>query len=172
MAIGGLILPGRASGRRSAVLAAMTLAGAFALPGADAAAQGGPPAWRVECTGDGKTLECRAMQLIVRERQIVMQVAVRYVPESKTAAMTIVLPLGLNLTEPVLIKVDNGQPEKQPIQTCDASGCLVTMTASDRLLAAMRSGGDLKITVQDASKKPIEMSLSLLGFGIAYDKTK
>jgi invasion protein IalB len=172
MAIGGLILPGRASGRRSAVLAAMALAGAIALPGADAAAQGGSPAWRVECTGDGKTLECRAMQLIVRERQLVMQVAVRYVPESKTAAMMILLPLGLNLTEPVLIKVDNGQPEKQPIQTCDASGCQVTMTASDRLLAAMRSGSELKITVQDASKKPIEMSLSLLGFGIAYDKTK
>ena len=46
------------------------------------------------------------------------------------------------------------------------------MTASDRFLAAMRTGTDLKITVQDASKKPIEMSLPLLGFGVAYDKTK
>jgi invasion protein IalB len=46
------------------------------------------------------------------------------------------------------------------------------MTANDKLLAAMRTGADLKLTVQDASKKPIEMSLPLLGFGIAYDKTK
>ena len=36
----------------------------------------------------------------------------------------------------------------------------------------MRIGSDLKITVQDASKKPIELSMPLLGFGIAYDKTK
>jgi invasion protein IalB len=36
----------------------------------------------------------------------------------------------------------------------------------------MRTGTDLKLTVQDANKKPIEMSLPLLGFGIAYDKTK
>ena len=38
--------------------------------------------------------------------------------------------------------------------------------------AAMRTGIDFKLTVQDANKKPIEMSLPLLGFGIAYDKTK
>src|SRR5215469_1601848 len=55
------------------LLAAVALVGALApLP---ASAQGGPAAWRVECTGDGKTLECRAIQLIVRDRQLLMQVA-------------------------------------------------------------------------------------------------
>jgi invasion protein IalB len=152
------------------LVAAVALAGALAP--LEAGAQGGPTAWRVECTGDGKTLECRAIQLIVRDRQLLMQVAVRYDPGPKAATMSILLPLGLNLTEPVQIKVDNGPPERQPIQTCDASGCLVTMTANDKLITAMRSGAELKITVQDASKKPIEMALPLLGFGIAYDKTK
>ncbi|HEY4403410.1 MAG TPA: invasion associated locus B family protein, partial [Xanthobacteraceae bacterium] len=133
-----------------------------------------PAAWRVECTGDGKSLECRAIQQIFQmpSRQLVASVAVRFAPELKTGSMSILLPLGLNLTEPVLIKVDNGAPERQPIQTCNNAGCLVTMTATDKLLAAMRTGTDLKLTVQDASKKPIEMSLPLLGFGIAYDKTK
>ena len=42
----------------------------------------------------------------------------------------------------------------------------------DKLIAAMRTGTDLKITVQDANKKPIEMSLPLLGFGVAFDKAK
>ena len=36
----------------------------------------------------------------------------------------------------------------------------------------MRSGHDLKITVQDANKKPVDMSLPLLGFGLAFDKAK
>jgi invasion protein IalB len=36
----------------------------------------------------------------------------------------------------------------------------------------MRGGTDLKIIVQDANKKPIEMSLPLLGFGLAFDKAK
>jgi invasion protein IalB len=167
MGIGGLSWQ---RAMRRSLVAAVALAGAFApLP---ASAQGGPTPWRVECTGDGKTLECRAIQLIARERQLLVQVAVRYVPETKAASMFILLPFGLNLTEPVQIKVDNGMPERQPIQTCDASGCQLTMTASDKLLTAMRSGTELKITVQDASKKPVEMSLPLLGFGIAYDKTK
>jgi invasion protein IalB len=133
-----------------------------------------PAAWRVECTGDGKSLECRAIQQIFQlpSRQLIASVAVRFAPELKAGSMSILLPLGLNLTEPVLIKVDNGAPERQPIQTCNNAGCLVTMTATDKLLAAMRTGTDLKLTVQDASKKPIEMSLPLLGFGIAYDKTK
>jgi invasion protein IalB len=170
MGIGGSILPGRASGQR--MLAAVALAGVLAVPDGEAAAQGAPPAWRVECAGDGKTLECLAVQTLFRDRQIVIQVTVRYVAETKAAAMAILLPLGLNLTEPVLIKVDSGQPEKQPIQTCDAGGCRVSMTASDKLLAAMRTGNELKVTVQDASKKPVDISLPLLGFGIAYDKTK
>jgi invasion protein IalB len=133
-----------------------------------------PAAWRVECTGDGKSLECRAIQQIFQRdtRQLVASVAVRFAPELKAGSMSILLPLGLNLTEPVAIKVDNGAPERQPIQTCNNSGCLVTFTATDKLLTTMRAGTDLKLTVQDANKKPIEMSLPLLGFGIAYDKTK
>jgi invasion protein IalB len=158
--------------------ASMMLAGAIILMQAgQLRAQGGPEtpgAWRVECTGDGKTLECRAIQQIFQlpSRQLIASVAVRYVPETKGATMSLLLPLGLNLTEPVLIKVDNGPPERQPIQTCNNAGCLVTMATNDKFLAAMRTGADLKLTVQDASKKPIEMSLPLLGFGIAYDKTK
>lgn len=157
---------------------ALAMAGAIALASpallAAQAQEQAPAAWRVECTGDGKTLECRAIQQIFQRdtRQLVMSVAVRYAPESKGGQMSILLPLGLNLTEPVSIKVDNNPPEKQQIQTCNNAGCLVTMTANDKLLASMRAGADLKITIQDQSKKPIELSLPLLGFGIAYDKTK
>jgi invasion protein IalB len=160
----------------------MAVAGAIILilmPAGTLSAQapeGGPAAWRVECTGDGKSLECRAIQQIFQiqnnTRQLVASVAVRYTPEAKAGVMSILLPLGLNLTEAVAIKVDNGPPERQPIQTCNNAGCVVTMTMNDKILAAMRTGSDLKITVQDASKKPIELSMPLLGFGIAYDKTK
>ena len=92
--------------------------------------------------------------------------------DPKVGLVTIQLPLGLNLTEPILIKVDNGQPERQPIQTCTNIGCFVVFTASDKLVTAMRGGTDLKLTVYDTNKKPIEISLPLLGFGLAFDKAK
>jgi invasion protein IalB len=131
-------------------------------------------AWRVECTGDGKTLDCRAVQqLFQREtRQLLVAILARKASDPKGAQLTIQLPLGLNLTEPVLVKVDNGQPERQSIQTCTNIGCFVSMTANDKFVSAMRSGHDIKITVQDANKKPIEMVLPLLGFGIAFDKAR
>jgi invasion protein IalB len=46
------------------------------------------------------------------------------------------------------------------------------MTLPDKFVAAMRTGSELTITVQDANKKPIDMGLPLLGFGIAFDKAK
>jgi invasion protein IalB len=131
-------------------------------------------AWRVECSGDGKALECRAVQQVFQRetRQLVLSAVVRPAPDAKTGAMLLTLPLGLNLTEPVTIKVDNGAAERQPIQTCTNVGCFVTLTLTDKMLAAMRSGSELKITVQDVNKKPIDMGLPLLGFGLAFDKAK
>ena len=173
------VVPAKPSvARGRGIVASLALAGVSAtlMPAGTLSAQAPetPAAWRVECTGDGRSLECRAIQQIFQRdtRQLVASVAVRFAPELKAGSMSLLLPLGLNLTEPVAIKVDNGAPERQPIQTCNNSGCLVTFTANDKLLAAMRTGTDLKLTVQDANKKPIEMSLPLLGFGIAYDKTK
>src|SRR5215510_2457579 len=160
----------RARGQATMMLLAMLIAG----PGAGEVAAQDVAAWRVECTGDGKTLDCRAVQqLFQREtRQLVLSVAVRKAADPKAALMAIQMPLGLNLTEPILIKVDAGQPERQPIQTCTNTGCFASMTAPERLVNAMRTGKELKITFQDASKNPIEMSVPLLGFGIAFDKAR
>ena len=153
-------------------LAVLTAAAAHSAP-----AQAPEPsvaAWRVECSGDGKALECRAVQQVFQRetRQLVLSAVVRPAPDAKTGAMLLTLPLGLNLTEPVTVKVDNGAAERQPIQTCTNVGCFISMTLNDKFLASLRSGKDLKITVQDSSKKPLELSLPLLGFGLAYDKVK
>lgn len=142
-----------------------------------AQAQDGVAAWRVECTGDGKMLDCRAVQQLFQRipnqgDRLLVAVLVRRPHDAKAAQIAIQLPLGLNLTEAIQIKVDNGPAESQSIQTCTNVGCFISMTLNDKFLASMRSGKDLKITVQDASKKPVELSLPLLGFGLAYDKVK
>jgi invasion protein IalB len=159
-----------------AAMAATVLIAAVAANEAPAqqAPESPPAAWRVECSGDGKTLDCRAVQQVFHResRQLLVSAAVRPAADGKSGAMVMTLPLGLNLTEPVSVKVDNGAPERGPIQTCTNVGCFVAMTLPDKFVAAMRTGSDLKITVQDANKKPVEMSLPLLGFGLAFDKAK
>ena len=138
-------------------------------PSQDAGVQSG---WRVECSGDGKTLDCRAVQQMINrdEKQLVVQLVARINPETKAPALGLQLPLGINLAEPIQIKVDNGTAEKYPVQTCTAAGCFVTFPLKDPLLASMRTGTTLRITVLDTNKRPITIDAPLLGFGLAYDK--
>src|SRR5262245_64272552 len=76
-----------------------------------------------------------AQQVFHREtRQLVASALVRPAADGKTGAMVITLPLGLNLTEPVLVKVDNGTAERQSIQTCTNVGCFVAMTLTDKFI--------------------------------------
>jgi invasion protein IalB len=163
--------------RRRWLLATLAATGIAVVACAAAQAQD-VAAWRVECTGDGKILDCRAVQQLFQRipnqgDRLLAAVLVRRPPDPKAAAqMTMQLPLGLNLTEAVQVRVDGGPPERQPIQTCTNIGCFVSMSINEKLLAAMRFGKDLKDIVQDPNKKPVEMSLPLLGFGLAYDKVK
>jgi invasion protein IalB len=148
-------------------LAAMTLGNPSQAQDAVAAA------WRMECTGDGKILDCRAVQqLFNRESgKLLITVLVRR-PDPKTTQMTVQIPLGLNLTEPIQMKVDDSPPERLPIQTCTTIGCFGSTPINEKQLAAMRGGTALKITVHDSNRKPIEVPLPLLGFGLAYDKLR
>jgi invasion protein IalB len=131
-------------------------------------------AWRVECGGDGKVLDCRALlQIVNREdNQTVALLTMRLPPNSKTLTMLIQLPLGISLVEPVQLWVDGGPVEKQSVQTCTAVGCFVGMPLNDKFLASMRSGTILKLTFQDTNRRPITIDVPLRGVGLAVDKIK
>ncbi len=141
----------------------------FATPAM--AQEAAPAAWRVECAGDGKTLECRAVQQLVAQenKQLVIQLAARLGPD-KTPVLGLQLPLGINLAEPIQLKVDAGKEERHQVQTCTNAGCLLSLPLKDPLLASMRAGAVLKVTVFDANKRAIAINVPLLGFGLAFDK--
>ena len=140
-----------------------------------ALAQADPPpaAWRVECAGDGKSLDGRAIQQMINrdDKQLIAQLSAR-VTADKSAVLLIQLPLGIGLTEPVQLKVDNGTAERYPVQTCTNVGCIVSVPLKEPLMATMRSGTLLKISIQDTNKRTINIDVPLLGFGLAFDKAK
>jgi invasion protein IalB len=160
--------------RRLANIGAAILAASFGVPSTVRAQDAASAAWRVECTGDGKILDCRALQQIVNrdDKRLLAQLTVRLPSDSKTPVMMLQLPLGLNLSEPVQFKVDNGTVEKQQVQTCTTTGCFVGMQLNDKFLASMRGGTLLKIALQDSNKQPIALDVPLLGFSLALDKAK
>ncbi|MBY0317961.1 MAG: invasion associated locus B family protein [Reyranella sp.] len=161
------------SRQRVLALLASFVAGLFVTAPSSAQDASAPVSgWRVECTSDGKVLDCRAVQQMINrdDKQLVAQLTARIAPETKAPALTIQLPLGISLTEPVQIKVDNGAVEKLPVQTCTNAGCIVSLPLKDPFLASMRNGTTLKLTLQDPNKRTINIDVPLMGFGLAYDK--
>lgn len=138
-----------------------------------ASAQDGT-AWKVDCGGDGKTLDCRAFQQMVNreDKQVVAQLSVRWAADGKSSTLTLQLPLGISLTEPVQLKIDNGAVERFPVQTCTNAGCIVSVPLKDPFLGQLRGGTTLKISLQTPDKRTLVIDVPLLGFGLAVDKAK
>ncbi|WP_332054248.1 invasion associated locus B family protein [Reyranella sp.] len=154
-----------------ALSGALLLAAAMCgLPSVTSAQEVAPSAWRVECSGDGKTLNCTALQqLFLKEtRQLVAQVSVSLA--QRAPQMTILLPLGVNVSEPVEVQVDNGEVRRFRIDTCANSGCFVTLAPDDRFVSELRAGSQFKIALHDTAKRPVRIEIPLLGFGLALDK--
>jgi invasion protein IalB len=161
------------SGSRHRVLAPFALLFAGLVATGPSSAQDAPVSgWRVECTSDGKALDCRAVQQMINreDKQLVAQLTARIAPETKAPTLTVQLPLGISLTEPVQLKVDNGAVERLAVQTCTNAGCIVSIPLKDPFLASLRNGTTLKVTLQDPSKRAINIDVPLMGFALAFDK--
>jgi invasion protein IalB len=161
-----------------ATLTAMAMGSAAAL-----AQEASPPVsgWRVECGGDGKTLQCVAVQrLVARENnQLVAQLAARLPDPGATPppagtppvpVLIVQVPLGVSASDPILLKVDDGKEEKVPIQTCNSAGCFATLPLRGPFLASLHTGKAVKLAFQDTEKRTFNIDIPLLGFGLAFDK--
>jgi invasion protein IalB len=156
------------------VIAAATGLGQAAAQDAASLASDGGSGWRIECANDGKALDCRAINRVNHRdtRELIAAVAIRIPPDTKKPAVIIQLPLGIQVTDKITLRVDEGQAEGYPIQTCTQTGCLVGAPASDALISALRGGRELKVAFQSLAKQTITVTMPLAGFALAYDKIK
>ena len=82
------------------------------------------------------------------------------------------LPLGLNLPAGAKLQVDDGKTSDLQIQTCETRGCYATTPIAPDLLAALKSGKQLKVSFQNLAKETITIPMPLADFAAAYDKIK
>jgi len=158
----------------SLVIPAASCAAAAPAQNTASLASDGGSGWRVECANDGKALDCRAINRVNHRdtRELIAAVAIRIPPDSKKPAVIIQLPLGIQVTDKVTLRVDDGKTEGFPIQTCTQTGCLIGAPASDALISAFRSGRELKVAFQSVANQTITVTMPLAGFALAYDKIK
>jgi invasion protein IalB len=135
-----------------------------------------PPGWVARCGSASRDapLECAIEQnaVLPRTGQLVIAVNIRVPADTRTPSALIQLPLGLNIPNGAKLQVDEGKTTDLQIQTCEARGCYAGTAIAPDLLAAMKSGKQLKVSFQNLNKETLTVPLPLADFAAAYEKIK
>ena len=134
------------------------------------------PGWAARCSSAGREapLECAMEQTAVLSKtgQLVILVNIRVPSDTHAPVALVQLPLGLNLPVGVKVQIDEGKTAELQIQTCDNRGCYASTPVAADLLAALKSGKQLKLSFQNLAKETITIPMPLADFAAAYDKIK
>ena len=147
-------------------------------PPADAAPAAAPPqpGWAVRCTSASREapLECAMEQTAVLSKtgQLIVLVNIRVPSDTHAPVAMVQLPLGLNLPGGAKLQVDDGKTADLQIQTCENRGCYAGTAITPDVLAALKSGKQLKLSFQNLAKETITIPMPLTDFAAAYDKIK
>jgi invasion protein IalB len=151
-----------------------------ATPAADtapaAAAAAPQPGWAVRCSSASREapLECAMEQTAVLSKtgQLIVLVNIRVPSDTRVPVAMVQLPLGLNLPGGAKLQVDDGKTADLQIQTCENRGCYAAAAIAPDVLAALKSGKELKLSFQNLAKETITIPMPLTDFAAAYDKIK
>jgi len=155
---------------------AAPMAQAAPAPTSENANTPAPPGWVARCSSAsrGAPLECAIEQsaVLTKTGQLIVLVNVRVPAETRVPVALVQLPLGLNLPAGAKFQVDDGKTSDLQIQTCEARGCYANLQISPDVLAALKSGKQLKVSFQNMAKETISVPMPLADFGAAYEKIK
>jgi len=145
-------------------------------PAAESANTAEPPGWVARCSSAsrGAPLECAIEQsaVLTKTGQLIVLINIRVSAETRAPIALVQLPLGLNLPAGAKFQVDEGKTSDLQIQTCEARGCYANLQISPDMLAALKSGKQLKVSFQNLVKETIAIPMPLADFGAAYEKIK
>ena len=134
------------------------------------------PGWAARCTSASRDapLECAIEQTAILSKtgQLIVLVNIRVPSDTHSPVALVQLPLGLNLPVGAKFQVDDGKPIDLQIQTCENRGCYASTPIATELLAALKSGKQLKVSFQNLAKETITIPMPLADFAAAYDKIK
>jgi invasion protein IalB len=128
--------------------------------------------WTVSCAQkDGKRLCSLSQQQLDKDsRQRVVALELNTVATDK-AEGTLLLPFGLALDQKVTLQLDGAQfGIPLPYRTCLSPGCLVRINLDARGIGDLKKGTALAVKAMSDGGQPVTFTLSLKGFGSAFDR--
>ena len=57
-----------------------------------------------------------------------------------------------------------------PVQRCDANGCYAGLPVDAALLAALKAGKALRLTMRNMAQEPVTFEVPLAGFTAAFER--
>jgi len=168
----------KAKGPAGAAQPAPPAAAAPAAPAADQGSATAPPqpGWAARCSSVSRDAppECAVEQTAVLSKtgQLIVLVNIRVPSDTRAPIALVQLPLGLNLPAGAKLQIDDGKAVDLQVQTCESRGCYASTPVAADMLAALKSGKQLKVSFQTMSKETIAIPMPLGDFAAAYDKIK
>jgi invasion protein IalB len=150
-----------------------------AAPKADAQSVSQPPQqpWATQCSAAARKapLNCTMEQnVIVRETgrpiaRISIQVGAA---EPRKPALILHVPLSLSIGAGITMQIDEAEPLKFDVQTCDANGCYAGSPMTDEMIASLKRGQTLKVGFQGVNREPVSIPFSLAGFTASFESVQ
>lgn len=129
--------------------------------------------WTVACQASGEVTSCvvRQVQSNNQTQQVVLTAEIAKTPDGKFAG-ALMLPLGLSLAPGVQLKIGEvALGATRPFSLCVQQGCLVPLDITEDVIAKLRAGSALNITVTaGSSAQQINFAVSLKGFSKALNR--
>ena len=132
-----------------------------------------PTGWEARCTSAGRTAPATCtleQRLLVQETgQPFLTLTLRVPAEPRRPFLALQTPLGLHLPSGLALKVDGGKVLTVAIERCDQNGCYAGGPMADDLLAALKAGQTLDVTMRAADSQDLSLAVPLAGFAPGYD---
>src|SRR5699024_5339255 len=125
--------------------------------------------WEVNCPKNDSTNPCEMTQLVEDPEtgNPIMRVVVGYPPQIDSAAMIVLLPLGVPLQPGIQFSVDGGQAQHYPFQVCLEQGCRANFPLDNAVLNRLKNGQSAEVTIVSPQGNQMQLQISLMGFTAA-----
>lgn len=129
---------------------------------------------------DGKTVTgqyCEVFQRLAAQEKDksvkrVVEFAVGYPPDEKTARAVIALPLGILLQEPLYLQIDDKQDHEFHVRYCLADGCYAYLNLPDAVLGELQKGKKITLKSRAFNGQKLHIVMDLKGFAPALEAAK
>ncbi len=127
-------------------------------------------AWLKRC----EEKRCEIVQRLMSQQNQtrVLEMAIGFAPGEKSASAVIVLPLGVDMSQPFTLAIDEGKPTTFKMRYCLSDGCYGFMTLAPEMLTQMKKGQLGTISFQTFDGQPGRLPLALDGITAGLSSLK